>query len=206
MTPEEKAAWLEARCGKLTASRMADAMDFLKNGQPSQKRSDLIRDLLAERYTGASVRHYVTDAMAWGIEKEAEAKAAYEAHTGALIADCGLFDHPEIDMFAATPDGLIGSDGLIECKAPTTPKFVRWVMNGTVPDEHRPQMAAQLLCTGRKWVDFVAFDPRVRDPSRRLFVRRFEPEVEYLEKVKQAAITFLAEVDSLWEQLTTRAA
>lgn len=206
MTPEQMSAWLEARCGKLTASRMGDAMDFNKNGQPSQKRSDLIRDILAERYTQSSVRHYVNDAMQWGIEKEAEAKAAWEAHSGLLVNECGLYDHPTIDMFAATPDGLIGADGLIETKCPTTPKFVRWVMNGVVPEEHRPQMAAQLLCTGRKWVEFVAYDPRVRDPSRRLFVRRFKPEPEYLQKVEKAAVDFLAEVDELWEQLIERAA
>ncbi len=206
MTPEQKADWLAARAGKLTASRMADAMDFLKNGQSSQRRSDLMRDLLAERMTGESVRHFVNDAMQWGLEKECDAKAAYEALTGEFVAECGLYDHPEIDMFAATPDGLLGSDGLIETKCPTTPKFVRWVLAGTVPEEHKPQMAAQLLCTGRKWVEFVAYDPRVKHHARRLFIRRFEPEPSYLIKVEQSALVFLAEVEALWAQLTERAA
>ena len=79
-------------------------------------------------------------------------------------------------------------------------------MAGVVPEEHKPQMAVQLLCTGRKWVEFVAYDPRIKDPKRRLFVRRFEPSPDYLAKVEEAAITFLAEVDALWEQLTTKAA
>lgn len=206
MTPEEKAAWLDSRCGKLTASRMADAMDFLKNGQPSKRRSDLMREILAERYTGSSVRHFVTDAMQWGLEKEAEAKAAYEAHRGEFIGECGFYDHPEIDMFGGTPDGLLGSDGLFESKCPTTTTFVDWVMAGVVPDTYKPQMAAQLLVTGRKWVDFCAFDPRIKDPARRLFIRRFEPDAEYLAKVESAAIDFLAEVDAAWEQLTTKVA
>jgi predicted phage-related endonuclease len=144
--------------------------------------------------------------MVWGQDTEPDCKSAWEAHTGQFIAPCGLYDHPEIDNFAATPDGLIGSDGLIECKCPTSPTFTGWLLAGVVPEQHMPQMAAQLLCTGRKWVEFVAYDPRVKDPTLRLFVRRFEPTTEYLGKVEEAAMQFLAEVDSMWEQLTTRAA
>lgn len=206
MTPEQKAAWLASRAGKLTASKMADAMDFLKNGQPSKKRTDLIRNVLAERLTGDSVRNFVNDAMVWGQDNEPGCKTAYETHTGQLIVDCGLYDHPEIDCFAATPDGLLGADGLIECKCPTSPTYTDWLIAGVVPEQHKPQMAAQLLCTGRKWVEFVAFDPRVKDPALRLFIRRFEPDAEYLAKVESAAIDFLAEVDAAWEQLTTKVA
>ena len=125
------ANWLRARAGKLTASRMRDAMDFLKNGQPSAKRSQLMRELLAERLTGDSVRHFVTDAMAWGLEREAEAKAAYEAETGVIVGEAGFYDHPRIDNLGATPDGLVPS-GLIETKCPTTPTFVEWRMAGGV--------------------------------------------------------------------------
>lgn len=203
---DELAAWLRARSGKLTASRMKDAVAVLKNGSPAKARSDLIRDLLAERLTGDSVRHYVSDAMQHGLDAEAEAKEVYEATTGVFIGAAGFYDHPKIDGFGATPDGLLRPDGLIEVKCPTTPKFVEWRMDGVVPDEHKPQMLAQCACTGRKWVEFVAYDPRVRDEAARLFVRRFIPTAEEIAACEAAAEKFLAELEAAWEILTTAAA
>lgn len=206
MTETERAVWLADRAGKLTASRMRDAMDMLKNGKPSQKRADYMRDLLAERITGLSTRNFVTPAMEWGLQQEDAAKAAYEAHTGNLIAPCGFYDHPEIDGMGATPDGLV-DDGLIEIKCPTTGKYLDWWLAGrVVPDEHKPQMIAQLLCTGREWCDFVAYDPRVQSASRRLFVARYVPTAEERKAVEEAAIQFLAELDAMFELFTTKEA
>lgn len=196
------AAWLSARAGKLTASRMGAALDFRKDGTPGAARVKLMHEILAERLTGDSVRHYVTDAMQWGIEREAEARAAYEADTGALVADAGFYDHPRIDLFGATPDGLIDADGLIEIKCPQTATFVEWRMAGVVPAMHKPQMLAQLACTGRRWCEFVAFDPRVKNPAHRLFVRRFAPTADEIAEIEAAAERFLAEVEALWETLT----
>jgi len=205
MEGAELAAFLAARAGKLTASRMNDALAVLKNGTPAKARADLIRDILAERLTGESVRHFVNDAMQWGLDREPEAKQAWEAHSGNFIIPCGVYDHPSIDMFAATPDGLLDDNGLIEVKCPTTPTFVEWVMGGVVPEQHKNQMLAQMACTGRKWCEFVAFDPRVKKRSP-LFVRRFAPPAEEIARIEAAAEAFLAEVDRAWEQLTTAAA
>ena len=204
MQGDDLAHWLAQRAGKLTASRMRDAMDFLKNGNPSAKRSQLLRELLAERLTGDSVRHFVTDAMQHGLDTEEEAKAAYEAETGSLVGEAGFYDHPRIDNFGATPDGLIGRDGLIETKAPTTPTFVDWIMAGVVPEEHKPQMIVQCACAGRSWVDFVAYDPRIKDSERRLFVRRFTPSAEEIAAVEAAAVAFLADLDAMFESFTTK--
>ena len=203
---DELAAWLSARAGKLTASRMPDALDMRKDGKPGAKRIRLMHEILAERTTGDSVRHFVTDAMRWGIEREAEAKAAYEAETGLMLADAGFYDHPRIDLFGATPDALHPHGGLVEVKCPTSQTFVEWRLAGVVPDEHKPQMLAQMACTGRAWCEFVAFDPRVRDPRYRLFVRRYEPTREDVAAIEAAAEAFLAEVEAMWERLTTAGA
>ncbi len=205
MDGDQLAAFLTARCGKLTASAMPRALATLKGGAWAKSRADLIRDILAERLTGESIRHYVNPAMQWGTDTEPEGKNAYEAETGRFIAPCGTYDHPSIDMFAATPDGLLEADGLYELKCPTTPKFIEWVMGGVVPDEHKPQMLAQLACTGRKWVEFCAYDPRVKKRSP-LFIRRFEPAPEEVAKLEKAAEVFLIEVEQAWELLTTAAA
>lgn len=188
-----------ARRGLLTASRIADALAVLKNGKPSEARRKLMFDLLAERMSGVAVEHYVTPAMEWGIAHQADATAAYEAETGELVGPEVFVLHPSIDWFGATPDGLVGAAGLIEIKCPTTPKHLAWVMAGEVPDEHKPQMLAQLACTGRQWVDFVSFDPRVRKPQ--LFIRRFAPDRAEVERIEAGARDFLAELDAMEKQL-----
>lgn len=205
MDGDALAAWLSARAGKLTASRMADALAVLKNGKPAEARNKLMRELLAERVTGASVRHYVSPAMEHGLEYEAEAKAAYEAETGVIIAAAGFYDHPRIDSLGATPDGLIGADGLIETKCPTTGTMIEWVLAGVVPDQHKPQMIVQLACTGRAWCDFVAFDPRIRDARRRLFIRRYTPSAEEVAAVETGAVQFLAELDAMFDAFAAAA-
>lgn len=203
---DQLAAWLRQRSGKLTASRMATAMDFLKNGNPSKARSDYIRELVAERITGDSAPHFVSDAMRWGLERESDAKMAYQTMTGDFIRESSFYDHPMIDNFGATPDGEIDGRGLIEIKCPTTSTFVGWVLAGVVPPEHEPQMCAQILCTGREWCEFVAFDPRIQDSKRQLFVRRYMPSAEKLAEIEAAAIKFLSDVDALFDAFTQAAA
>jgi putative phage-type endonuclease len=192
--------WHAARRGLLTASRMADAIAVLKTGKPSESRRKLMFELLAERMTGNAVDHYVTPAMQWGLDNQADAIAAYEAETGELVGPEVFVLHPSIDWLGATPDGLVGSDGLLEIKCPTTPKHLAWVMAGEVPEEHKPQMLCQLACTRRQWVDFVAFDPRVKGPAR-LFIRRFEPPASEIERIEEGAREFLAELQAMADAL-----
>jgi predicted phage-related endonuclease len=206
MNDTERAYWLAERAGKLTASRMKDAMDFLKSGKPSEKRSAYQRELLAERLTDLSVRHFVTPAMEWGSLQEDAAWRAFEAATGILVSESRFYDHPTIAMCGATPDREIDHDGLGESKCPTTQTFVQWTINGVVPEECKPQMVLQLACTRRRYCKFIAFDPRIKDERRQLFIRDFEPTREEIEVVEDAARTFLSEVETMWEQLTTRAA
>ena len=193
--------WVRARIGKLTASRMKDAMNFKKNGEESVERKRYKMELVAERMTDCIVSHHVNDAMAWGLEKEPDAKHAYVVATGNLIQQGIFVDHPTIDYCGCTPDAFVYPDGLAEFKCPTTTTFIGWVTVGRVPAEHTPQMCLQLLCTGRKWCDFVAFDPRMPE-GKRLFIRRYIPTDEELKQVEDAAVRFLAEVELLFESVT----
>jgi len=200
------AAWLAARAGKLTGSRVADAMATLKDGRPAKSRADLIRDLLAERMTGYSVRHYVTDAMQWGLDQQTPAIEFYQFTTGNVVTpqDYCFYDHPTIDGFGATPDGLIGPDGCAEVKCPTTTTYIGWLLAGVIPEEYKPQMLAECACTGRKWCEFIAYDPRIKEEKRRLFVRRFTPSRDEITNIETIAKVFLEDVERAWEQLTTQ--
>lgn len=196
--------WLKERCGCLTASRMAEAMDFLKGGKESEKRRKLKIEIIAERMTDIMVSRFVNDAMQWGIETEPAARARYEEVTGTLASLCGFALHGDIPFFGASPDGLIDDDGLLEVKCPTTTTYTEWLTGGVVPEQHKPQMLAQLAVTGRKWVDFFAFDPRIKAEQHQHFLRRFEPKEEEILKIEAAAVMFLAEVDALFETVIQR--
>lgn len=197
-------AFFNARTGKLTASRMATAMSFKKTGDKGETaaRADLRKNILAERMTDIVTQHYVNDAMRWGSDTEDEAVEAYVAATGNEVQECGTFDHYDIDNFAATPDRLVGRDGLLETKCPTTSTHLEWMAAGVVPEEHKPQMIAQIACTGRAWVDFASYDPRIKDPGKRLFIRRFTPTEAEIEAVESAARQLLAEVDAMFDAIT----
>lgn len=205
MIPQTDPSWIPARVGKLTASRMADALDFRKDGKPGAARTKLLHDILAERLVGAAKDHFVTPAMQWGLDNEAAAADAYEAASGNILVPGGLFDHPTIEFFAATPDRLIDHDGLVEIKCPTTETFIKWRLNGVVPEEHRAQMLSQLACTGREYVHFVAYDPRVPQPYQ-LFMRPFEPKKAEIEEVEEAAQKFLAELEAMFNAFTMKEA
>ena len=152
--------------------------------------------------TGFAAEHYVTPAMQHGLDHEQAAWDAYEENTGILVASSGLFMHPQIPFFGATPDRLIGHEGLGESKCPTTTTHLTWLMNGVVPEEYQPQMLVQLACTRRKWVEFISYDPRL-PPKQQLFIRRFTPTVEQIANAEAQAIEFLKELDAMFEKVTT---
>ena len=193
--------WHRARIGCLTASRMGDVLALLKNGKPAEARLSYMRQLVAERMTDTAAEFYVTAAMQWGLDYEAEAVAAYESATGELGEPAPFVLHPSIEFFGATPDRLIGSDGLLEVKCPTTATYIEWRQADMIPARHMAQMTAQLACTGRKWCDFVAYDPRIVY-GQKLWVRRFEPSAEEIQACEAAARQFLAEVDALFRAVT----
>jgi hypothetical protein len=191
--------FFNARTGKLTASKMSVARKFLAKGGESVERANYKKSLVAERMTDIVTQNYVNESMKFGLENEDDAKAAYTRATGRVIHPCGFFDHFDIDNFGATPDGLVDPDGLIETKVPETTTHIAWMAAGVVPEQHKDQMIAQCACTGRSWVDFVSYDPRIKDPKRQLFIRRFTPTAEEIAAVEDAARQFLAEVDALFD-------
>lgn len=202
--PQGSGAWLNQRVGCLTASRMADAMAMLKSGKPSESRNKLLIEILAERMTGDAAPHFVNDAMRWGIEQEPMAKSAFEATTGNLLDACGFILHPSIEYFGASPDSLLDDDAVVEFKCPTTTTHIGWLLAGVMPDQHKPQVLAQLACTQRSRAVFVSFDPRM-PAARQLFIKEWTPTAAEIEAVETAAREFLRELDAMFQQLAEAA-
>jgi len=185
-TPE----WHQARLGCATASR---ANDFCA-AETTAAYQNYLWDLVSERETQTATEGYSDAYMQRGTEMEPIARAAYEAHTGTFVTETGFWLHPTIPFFGASPDGLVGDDGLIEIKCPKTPNHLRYRNEGKVPAKYKRQMICQILCTGRKWVDFVSFDNRVRD-SKQLFIVRFEPTQKEIDEILKSVQSFLADVE-----------
>lgn len=189
-TPE----WLQIRTGMVTASRVADVIAQRKKGTGELKcRADYRTEIVMECLTGRAAEHYVTPAMEFGIENEPLARAAYEIRLDREIEPGGFHIHDKITRFGASPDGLLGDDGLVEIKCPMTETHINWILAGVTPEEYRPQMLAEMACTGRRWCDFVSFDPRL--PKKlQLFVRRFQRDDARIAEMESEVLKFLEEV------------
>ena len=142
------AEWHQIRLGKVTASRVADVMAKTKTG-PSASRTNYMAQLLCERLTNTPADFFMNDAMRWGTEKEPEARLAYSFHHDADVTEIAFVDHPTILMSGASPDGLIGDDGLMEIKAPNTSTHLDTLLSGTIPGKYQIQMTWQLACCQR---------------------------------------------------------
>jgi len=191
--------WLQARVGKCTASRIRDVVATLKNGGYGIGRERYRAELIAERQTGVPYQSYVSPQMRWGNDTQPQATAAFELFTGQSVLlpedvwEDGFVPHPFVVMAGASPDGAVGKQGLIEIKCPDTHTHVATLRGGSIPVEYVDQMLFQMACSGRKWCDWVSFDPRMR-PDRQLFVRRIYRDDARIKELEIEAQLFLAEV------------
>lgn len=205
--------WLQLRCGLITASRMAEVMEFLKRGGESAGRANYRAELIAERLTGMTAEHYVSREMEFGTENEPLARTAYEIEREVMADRVGFIYHPTIEMSGASPDSLIGKEGGLEIKVPKTATHLKWIQAGIVPQEHRDQMQWNMDCAERDWWDFMSFDPRLPKRYQKFIVRLDRDEgriaelrdgVRLMDRETAAAITALeARFPALPEPLRT---
>ena len=193
--------WFSARLGKVSASRVADVLAKIKSGE-SASRKNYKMELVVQRLTNKQGESFTNAAMEWGTEQEPFARMAYEAHTGTFVKEEGFVDHPTIEGFGCSPDGIVG-EGLIEIKCPNTANHIETVLENKAPSKYIPQMQCQMACTGAKWCDFVSFDPRVPEDLQ-LFVVRVERDQEYIDAMEVEVKQFLSEVLDLFNQLKAR--
>jgi putative phage-type endonuclease len=190
--------WFAARCGKVTASRVADIIAKTKTGA-SASRDNYLAQLVCERMTGKPAESYSNAAMQWGTDTEPFARAAYEARMDLLVTEVGFIDHPWITMSGASPDGL-ANEGMVEIKCPNTATHIDTLLSQTVPAKYITQMMWQMACADRPWADFVSFDPRL--PERhQLFIKRINYDPEMVNLLENSVIQFLGDVDLKIQQL-----
>jgi len=203
MDEQQSAAWFTARLGKVTASRVKDVMAQTKSG-PSASRKNYMMELLCERLTGTRNEGFTSKEMQRGTGLEPVARSAYEIDQGVMTVETGLVLHPSIEGFGASPDALLDGDYVVEFKCPTTTTHISWLLAGVMPEQHKPQVLAQLACTSRTRAVFVSFDPRM-PAARQLFIKEWTPTAAEIEAVETSAREFLADLDRMFQQLAEAA-
>jgi putative phage-type endonuclease len=194
--------WFAARCGKVTASRVADVVARTRSGWGAS-RANYAAQLIAERLTGTVEESFSNAAMRWGTETEPQARAAYEFFRDQSVLEVGFVDHPVILNTGASPDGLVGDAGLLEIKCPNTSTHIATLREGKVPDRYTKQIQWQLACTERFWCDFVSFDPRM-PVSMQMFVTRIEADEKLQQELSTHIIEFISEIDAVVEELRAK--
>jgi len=197
-TPE----WHAARCGRIGASSIADATARTKTGWGAS-RANLAARLVVERLTKTTTDGFTNDAMRWGTEQEPAAREMYGFACGLEIKQVGLVLHPAISMSHASPDGLVGDEGLVEIKCPNSATHIETLLGSNIDGKYIKQMQWQMACTGRQWCDFVSYDPRL-PAEMQLHVQRVPRDPQMISDLEMAVVLFLEEVAATVEQLTRR--
>jgi len=186
-------AWQSARCGKVTASNLHKVLAKTKTGYGAD-RGHYLTQLVLERITGQKADSYTNAAMQFGIEQEAFARAAYEAHRGVLVEEVGFIPHPTIPMAGASPDGLV-EDGMVEIKCPESATFLEVLLSqNPVAGKYFAQMQWQMRCADRPWCDYVVFDQRFPQKIQ-LVIHRVNRDDRWLAEAETEVKKFLCEVE-----------
>jgi putative phage-type endonuclease len=192
--------WLAMRCGLLTASEMKLIVTPTFKIASNEKERAHLYDIVAQRITKYVEPAYISDDMLRGQDDEDYAKKAYSEHY-APVEDCGFITNDDSGfVIGASPDGLVGDDGLVEVKSRRAKFQVETILSGKMPDDYMIQVQTLLLVSGRKWCDFISYSAGL--PMK---VIRVLPDAHIQEAIVKAASAFeakAAECLAQWEDKT----
>ncbi len=192
--------WLELRLGKVTASKFSEVMTNGRGDKPSATAKSYMIKLVAEILRGQAMPFFENDAMRWGTETEPQARAMYELRNDVDVKEVAFVELNE--FVGVSPDGLVGDDGLLEIKCPNTETQIKRFLDGVgLPKEYKAQVQGQLWVTGRKWCDFVSFDPRIDVEASYIQTRVYRDE-EYIAKLEEKVTAFVEEMKEMINTLT----
>ena len=166
--------WYSIRLGRLTGS---DFHTFLGN---SETKKNKLLQKAAEKITGKSdEERIISEDIQRGVDLEDEAILTYEMTTGNIVDKVGFIESNE--YVGCSPDGLVGNDGIIEVKCPKQSIFLKQVVEEKIKPEYYTQIQFNLLISGRKWCDYIAYNKNFP-----LFIKRFEIDEEVRDKIIKA--------------------
>lgn len=189
-------AWDHARLGIPTASQYGTVISKGRGNAPSKTRRTYMLKLIGERMTGEKADNFQTAAMVRGHEMEDEAVAQYEFENDVVTERVGFIRYGET---GASPDRLIGNDGLLEVKTKAPHLQLDVLLRGEMPAEHKPQVQGQLWVSDRQWCVFISYWPGLP-----LFVTRIERDEEYIEYLQSEIDQFNHELNELEQQVRNK--
>ena len=197
-------AWDQLRLGKVTASNFGIIManDGKAFGDPAKRYA---LQLALERINGRKAEHSFTNAnMERGHEQEPVARMLYEDLFFCDVDNGGFFDCGDV---GDSPDGLIGSDGVIEIKSVIAPTHYATRKRGSFDPAYRWQIVGHLDCTGRDWVDFVSYCSDFPDDEQLLVYRTWRGDVsDELERLRARRAEFIeTELMPIYNELRSAA-
>lgn len=178
-------AWLAARCGLLTASEMKLILTPTLKVAANDKQRAHLWELAAQRLTGHVEPAYISDDMLRGQMDEIEARALYAEHYGP-VTEMGFITNDAWGFtLGCSPDGLVGDDGMIECKSRRQRFQIETIASRRMPDDYVLQVQTAMLVTGREWCDFVSYSGGLP-----MVTIRVEPDAKIRAAIIEAASLF----------------
>lgn len=200
MDEQRTEEWFAVRLGKVTASALHKVLAKTKTGYGAE-RANYMTQLVLERLTNQKAESYSNASMQWGTEQEPFARAAYEADRGVFVDEVGFIPHPTILRAGASPDGLVGDDGMVEIKCPDSKTALEvWLSKNPVESKYFAQMQWQMRCADRSWCDYVVFDPRLPKKGQ-LFIYRVARDDKWIAEAEEEVVKFLNETEEKVNQL-----
>lgn len=194
--------WLQARCGILTASVIGQ-MITPKTKKPSHGLTvdSLLRTLAAERISGIVEDNWPSRDMQRGTLLEPFARRLYADHYQP-VQEVGFMTRDDWGTIAGySPDGLVGTEGLIEIKSPRAKTHLNTVIEDKVPPHYMSQVQFGLRVSGRTWCDFVSYCP-----SYRLYVKRVYRDFAWMKALDCAVIRAEEAIQTIIQQYETNSA
>jgi putative phage-type endonuclease len=185
---QNTAEWLEMRMGKFTASTFSDL--FMSKSTIARQKA--IYKPVYERLTGDMPEQFMSDWMERGHELEPMAIEAYEEETFNEVDPGGFWTLD--DWIGASPDGLVGDDGLVEVKCPAFNTMIEYLIKAELPKKYYWQVHGQIYVTGRKWCDFMAYHPNLKP-----LIIRVERDEEVMKKLEPKLIESIEEAKKIIE-------
>lgn len=197
---QHTAEWWNARCGKVTASRIGDIMARTQKGAYTAARGHYLKEKVAERITGKNRERRRVASLDHRLELEPDARAAYEFYTDSKVELVGFIDHPTIPNAGASPDGLVVPRGGMEIKCCDAEMHIEIISAGAIDPNYLYQCHFNIDCAEADWWDFTAFNPEMPEELK-LYVKRIERDDIMIANVQKEVIEFNAEVDAKVEQV-----
>lgn len=185
--------WHMLRLGRATASKFNDIMAKGRGGYELAGAKNYRAELVLERLTGKRSDFFKSPSMEWGTDTEPLARLTYQLKSGNDAEECGFFAHETLEA-GASPDGLVGDDGLLEIKCPNSATHIETLYKQKVPSKYYWQIMGQMWMTGRQWCDFVSFDPRLPENAQYICIR-VERDENAIKELETTVTEFLESVD-----------